>query len=293
MAARPLHLRLRLFSAAAALGACVPLGASADEIPRALSNRFRELAQSAERVLATQGPGAAIRTYEDGLLALGDDYGRVHLRLGQLYRQLGVFSEAAQHFRICDGDTRVDAVDREVICREGFDAVTAPVEVGGLREGMKVIVLEPAAFMGPLPAAARLPLGPARFVVESAEGARSEWTVDIAAPMTRFEVPHDALTPEIAGATESSDDTPRGSRWVPWATAGTGLALLATGLTLGFVNRGSLEDVRARQVDGRCGTHHCVGELADLEDRAVLADGLWISGAGVTAVGVGLWFWLD
>ena len=73
----------------------------------------------------------------------------------------------------------------------------------------------------------------------------------------------------------------------------TGLALLATGLTLGFVNRGSLEDVRARQVDGRCGTHHCVGELADLEDRAVLADGLWLSGAGVTAVGVGLWFWLD
>jgi hypothetical protein len=52
-------------------------------VPKALANRFREISQKAERALAGGDEGAAIRAYEDGLLTLGDDYGRAHLRTPQ------------------------------------------------------------------------------------------------------------------------------------------------------------------------------------------------------------------
>jgi len=278
---------------AALLGAGWPAPAAADNVPKALASRFREISQRAERALAGGDEGAAIRAYEDGLLTLGDDYGRAHLRLGQLYRKLRVFSEAAQHFRACDADVRVDAVDREVICRKGFAAVTAPLELTDAPDGARVVVLEPVAFVGPLSPETRLPLGPARLVVEAATGERAELNIDVTAPSTRVRVPNPAQVIEVEADVPSTGDAPQSRAWVGWATAGTGLAIVATGLTMGFVNRGDLEEVRARQVAGRCGATRCAGDLKDLEGRARVADGLWLGGAALTGLGVGLWFWLD
>jgi len=275
------------------LGAGWPARAAADNVPKALASRFREISQKAERALAGGDEGAAIRAYEDGLLTLGDDYGRAHLRLGQLYRKLRIFSEAAQHFRACDADSRVDAVDREVICREGFAAVTAPLELTDSPEGARVVVLEPLAFVGPVNPATRLPLGPARLVVEAASGERVELNIDVTAPSTLVRVPNPAKVVEVEADAPPPSDAPPSRAWVGWATAGTGLALVATGLTLGFINRGALDDVRARQVAGRCGPTRCAGDLKDLEQGAQVADGLWLGGAAVTGLGVGLWFWLD
>ncbi len=287
------RLAARTLALTASLGAVWPTCALADNVPKALANRFREISQKAERALAGGDEGAAIRAYEDGLLTLGDDYGRAHLRLGQLYRKLRIFSEAAQHFRACDADTRVDPIDREVICREGFTAVTAPLELTNTPEGVRVVVLEPVAFIGPIANETRLPLGPARLVVEAPTGERVELNVDVTAPSTRVRVPNPAKVVEVEADAPASEVAPPDRAWIGWATAGTGLALVATGLTLGFINRGELDDVRARQVAGRCGPTRCAGDLKDLEQGAQVADGLWLGGAAVTGLGVGLWFWLD
>ena len=124
--------------------------ARADQVDPAVAQRYADLARRAEAAFAQAGPGAAIPLYEEGLAAFPAGYGRVHLRLGQLYQQLGRNAEAAGHFKACEADARVEAIDRELICQDGLRVTTATVSLTGLPEGGRVAVIEPVAFAGPL-----------------------------------------------------------------------------------------------------------------------------------------------
>ncbi len=292
----PLPLLDRSAAAVLALAASLCPGAAAavDAVPPALAQGYAELARQGEEALNQAGPAAAIPVYEAGLARLGEPYGRVHLRLAQLHQQLGRTAEAAAHFRACGLDPRVDAIDRELVCRDGFEAATAPVTLSGATELARVLVVEPKPFAGPLASGDRLPLGSARLAVEADGHARRETGLRITAPGVTFAVEPGLRFAEDAGdpgVEHTVGHEPR--RWPALVTGAVGLALVGAGLTVGYLNRGELDDIRARQAAGRCGPKACVDDLDAASGRGTLADGLWIGGAGLTAAGVGLWFLLE
>jgi hypothetical protein len=285
-------------SVVVAVGVCVVRAAfAADTVPPDFARRFGELAARAEQALQAQGPDAAIKIYEDALLGPLGEYGRISLRLGQLYQDQKRYAEAAWYFRSCQEDERVDAVDRQVMCAEGLSAVTAPLVIEGLPPRTRVAVIEPARFNGLWAQGMRLPLGPARVGVEAPGRQRAETAITIVPPETRWEAvigpPLDDASPDLGAdaAAEAPEDAP--SRWPIYTAGGVGLGLVAGGLYLGFTDRGDLADVRSRQAGGRCGADNCRGDLNDLHGRARLADGMWIGGAALVASSALAWYLLD
>ncbi|MEZ4467369.1 MAG: hypothetical protein R3F60_03920 [bacterium] len=282
------------------------LPARADDVPEDLQRAFNQLAREAEALLQSQGPTAAIARYEKALLTDFAGYGRVNLRLGQLYQQEGRHALAAGHFKDCDEDERVDAVDRELICQDGLRASTAPLEIVGLPAGGQVVVLEPVLFAGPLRPGDRLPLGELRVVVEAPGRPPRESRLRLDGPMSWTALLGEAAPMEEAGPlrvlpadpVDPVDPVDPGGpgegavRWPAWAAAGTGVALVGTGLYLGFDNRQTLDDIRDRQQRAEC-PGSCASELSSAEGRAKLADGLWIGGAVVAASSVLLWYLFD
>ena len=303
---RPIALPLALLLAV--LG---PAIARADTVSREFLLRYNEVAQRAERALARGGAAAAIQVYEEALLSEDlTGYGRIHLRLGKLYREQDRNPEAAAHFRACRADERVDAIDRDIICLPGFDAVTAPLEITGLPEHGEVIVIEPRLFAGPHHSGKRLPKGTLKVMVEAPGREPRESVVVLDGPaswaavlgLSRRAGP---LVPDafVSDTPSDGDEDPFAaerafeeatgpSRWPAYTAAGVGLALVAGGVTLGYLNRGELDDIRSRQTSGGCKTY-CGPDLAEAENRARLSDGLWIGGAVVAASSVALWFLLD
>lgn len=275
----------------------LPRLALADDVPDDFLRAFNQVAREAEAALKQGGPDAAIARFEQALLGDLAGYGRIHLRLGQLRQQQTRYALAARHFEACMGDERVDAVDRELICQEGQRAVTAPVILEGLPPNGRVVVVEPAAFAGPLTSEQRVPLGPLTVVVEVPDHhprasdlqvtGQLRWTVVVGDPLST------PLPPGLQlghAAPPAAADT--ALRWPAWVAAGTGIALVGTGLWLGLDNQKTLDNIRDRQRNGQC-PGICARDLQDAEGTAQLADGLWIGGAVVTAGAVALWYLLD
>jgi hypothetical protein len=279
--------------------AVYPLAASAvDDVPPALAQRYADLARKGEEALNQAGPAAAIPVYEQGLTEFAEPYGRVHLRLAQLHLQLGRTAEAAAHFRACRLDLRVDAIDRDLICRDGFESATAPVTFTGTPPpDTRVVVVEPKPFAGAIASGDRLPIGSARLAVEAPGHARREMGLRVSAPGVTFGVEPGlrfAEEPDPAGGVEGGAETSAAPlRWPALLTGAAGLALIGAGLTVGYLNRAELDDIRSRQAAGRCGRAACADDLDAASGQATLADGLWMGGAGLTAAGVGLWFLFD
>ncbi len=278
------------------------LARAADDVPESFMLRFNELALRVDKVVDRDGAMAGIRLFEDALQTWGEDYGRIHLRLGVLYQELGRTAEAARHFADCRTDTRVDELDRETICTQGFEQATRPLVVTGLPEGGRVVLLEPALFAGAVRSGDPLPLGEMQLVVE-APGREPNTLAHVHdgrpfAAEVGIERRGRDLIPEgfVDGEEEPRESLvgeevePAGggaTRWPAYLTAGLGLAAVGAGVTVGLLNRGALEETRDRQRSGDCAAF-CAAELADAENTALLADGLWIGGAAVTAGGL-LW----
>lgn len=295
-------IRLRLVI----LATCLPTLVWADGASRDLMLRFNERALRAERVLEAEGPAAAIAAYEQALEET-EQFGRVHLRLGQLYQQTGDTAQAAFHFRACDRDTRVDAMDRELICRRAYEAITAPVTLTQVAPTASVTVLMPKQFAGPLASGDRLPKGPVRLAVDAPDRIRRESDLTVDGPVSwsaevGMERPRGPLIPGdfiVDGPDPVTEEPPPGvvapaseglPTWPAYAAGGLGAALIGGGLYLGFTNNSDLDDIRARQRNGGCGLKFCGSELNDAESTAGLADTLWISGTAL-ATGALVW-WL-
>ncbi len=285
---------------------------AADDVPEAFMLRFNELALQADRVAERDGPRAAIRAYEDALHSWGADYGRIHLRLGVLYQKLDMAPEAARHFADCRADQRVDELDRETICTSGFEQVARPLSITGLPDGGKVVVLEPSLFAGAIQSGDALPLGKLKLVVEVP--GHEPNTVDhqhdgapFAAEVGLEKRKRGPMVPDafVGEGDDPPDDGTGGfvqddvepvtgdaTRWPAYTAAGLGVALVGAGVTIGFMNRGDLDDIRSKQRAGDCAAF-CAQDLSDVENSAVMADALWISGAAVAASSVLWWYLFD
>ena len=111
---------------------------------RDLMARFNKLAQEGDAVHQRDGAQSAIDFYERALLDPDfEDFGRIHMRMALIHQDDRRFPEAAYHFLACMRDDRVDKVDREFICRGGYEEVTAPLLLRDLPERAQVFILEP------------------------------------------------------------------------------------------------------------------------------------------------------
>jgi hypothetical protein len=280
-----------------------------DRVSPELRARYGKLSEQAEAAARTGGAQASIEAYESALLGFAHGYGRVHLRLGQLYQGLDRKPEAAAHFRDCMNDDRVDGLDRDIICKQGLSATTAAFEFDGLPSGGRVLVLRPNLFAGPVQSGVRLPQGEVEVMVEVPDHEprratlslprEGSWQVVVGLPSLGGPLVPDGFV--------GADDGPLSGRapvgpagksgkvgtWPAWAAAGTGLALIGAGVFLGTSSGTDLDDVRSDQRNGGCGNAFCAERLADAQNKATLGDALWISGAAVTAGAVALYLWLS
>ena len=267
--------------------------------------RFNSVAAEANQVRAERGIEAAIEVYEDALTdPANEGYGQFHLRLGQLYKRIERLASAAHHFQKCSQDVRVDSVDREIICDDGFKKVTSLLYIDDLPDSAKVIVIYPEQFAGPIGSRARLPRGEVRLVVEAPDRHPREAVITLLGEqrwrarlgMTKRDGP---LVPEGFGAVDVSEPPPpkiavgQPIRWPAYTAAAVGGALLGTGIYLGIDNRTFLNNIRLRQEARRCGIDACSGDLDRAAQIANVADGLWISGAILAVSSIGFYFLFD
>jgi hypothetical protein len=284
---------------------------SRQEEVQSLKLRFNRLVRDARKVIDKQGVQAGIEFYNDALLEPeNESFGQIHLRLGNLYKKTGNLMDAAHHYRECHRDERVDQVDREVICQQGFFGVTAVLTIEDLPRGAQVVIIEPQAFAGPFKSGARLPKGPVEVMVEAPGRLPRGTTVDLYRNVVwqaLLGLPHQQgpLIPDGFVADDdpqldvllvpADSEKPRtGSRrWPAILTAGIGVALVGAGVGLGATNQTDRIELRNRQRQGFCGFDLCNSELPGLEDRARLADGLWIGGAVVQLAAIALWVIFD
>lgn len=278
--------------------------------------RFNDTANQATDAEEKHGIDVAIAVYEEALLEPeNDDYGGLHLRLGQLQTKAGRTVLAAYHFSKCVRDERVDSLDRDVICKNGFQAVTAELTVVNLPFDSVMTVVEPPQFAGPFKSGNRLPRGIIRLEVR-APGQQDEvftialnddlvWQGKTGLKKRRGPlVPDDFLVQdepkepsrkeqEIALEPVKIEPTSKGIRWPSYLTAALGVGLVGAGIGVGIDNRNYLDGIREREQSGWCAVHYCLRDFNTAKDRAQLADGLWIGGAVTMATSLVLWFLLD
>lgn len=280
---------------------------AADRVSDAIRSQFR--AVSAKALKAT--PDDAIALYEDALKGPLKGYGRVHLQLGELYQDQKRWADAAYHFKACDADSRVESIDRELVCQGGFKSATAPLE--GLPRGARARLIEPRQLAGPVRNGDRVPRGTIRLEVTVGAGkpqtasvrvdAVARWQPPVA-PSDGFiakddpkRVPDGFIADPVEPGFVTAAKTPvepagEAIRWPAFAAAGVGAALLGTGLAIGLSGRSDLDDLRARQANGMWQSSDAL-DLGRIENDATTADILLFSGAGLMASAVALWFIFD
>lgn len=276
-----------------------PLAHAVDDVSKDVLRAFNRAAAEADTV-AAKDPRQAVEIYERALLSgPARGFGRLHLRIGQIEEQLGESVLAADHFRRCMEDERVDGIDREFVCKKGFERVTAPLTVTGLPPGAVVKIIEPALFAGDHRDGARLPRGEAMLVVEADGRFPRQVVVPIDGPTVweaELGLPKGELVPEgfVDAAVDPVEPAHVGPpRWPAYAMAGLGLVLVGTGVGLGLDNRDSLSRIRDRQSAGGCGADRCRGDLDSAETSAIIADGMWMTGVGLAGGALAWWLLTD
>ncbi len=277
--------------------------------------RFNEIAQKASAAEQDGGSAAAIAVYEDAIADPANrDYGQLHLRLAQLLVQQDRFAAAAYHFDKCRKDVRVDPLDRNIICKSGYEKATAPLEIIGLPPGGTVMLLEPSEFQRDLRSGDRVPKGMIKVVVktdgrkpqisEIAVNGPRRWRAHLGMLTREGQLVPEGFLENTDGSNENSEpaldvrnaplDDGDAIRWPAYTSAVVGLALVGAGIGIGMDNRSALEALRVRQgIPGRCGPDRCNNQLGSLENKAQLADGLWIGGATVAASSILWWYLFD
>ncbi|MEE2645025.1 MAG: hypothetical protein VYD19_08840 [Myxococcota bacterium] len=161
--------------------------AQTEELSAIQSAKYLSATERAERAVEAGELQEAIEIYERALSPL-EGYGRVHLRLGQLYLRLSderlgldaaeLRARAISHLGFCADDQRVDSLDRDLLCHQKFEELTAPLEVLGVE---RAEILQPEAFRGPLRQGRRLPTGPLKLLIFVERGEQQE--IDLQLPI--------------------------------------------------------------------------------------------------------------
>lgn len=276
-----------------------PTAHAVDDVPPDVLKAFNDAAAEADKV-AGSDPAQAVEIYERALISgPARGFGRLHLRIAQIQEQRGDTTLAADHFRHCMEDERVDAIDRDFVCKKGFERVTAPLTVTGLPTDAQVKIIEPPLFAGDHRDGARLPRGEALLVVEAPDRYPRQVVVRIDGPTlweAELGLPKGELVPDgfVDAALEPVEPAGAGlPQWPAYAMAGLGLVLVGTGVGLGLDNRQTLGNIRDRQSAGDCGADRCRGDLDTAETSAAIADGMWLSGIGLAAGSLAWWLLTD
>lgn len=263
-----------------------------------LLERFNRLARRA-RNAEYEGPAAVIKIYAEAILDPEyEAYGQIHLKLGQLLKKQGRRVDAAYHFRKCFQDHRVEELDRNIICKTGYEDTTTTLEIVDAPPRSRVVILEPSLFSGPFESGGRLPLGRIRLVVEVPGYYPHESTVNLDGP-TRWVTelgmkrPKGPLVPDSflgdsqkkesseALAEETIAPPPaqaKGPSTIPyWIVGGVGAAVGTVGIIMGAdaVNKSK----QANQ------------DRDALRQRAIVGDIMGWSGFSVAA-GAAAWYLL-
>ena len=222
------------------------------------------------------------------------------MRLAQLLTQTDNLAAAAFHFVVCHRDRRVDQVDRQVMCWQGFKDATAVLTIRELPENARVSVLEPEEFAGPFVSGGRLPRGPLRLLVEVPKRRPHTSRIDLNTDRTwRAELgmstPEGPLVPDafINVSKVEKKQSPEGFHvglLPPSLTTVIGAATLGYGLYLGIETRSGVDEVRKRESQGICRLTTCPADLNTLAQDANLSDGLLIAGTVITSGGIA-WLW--
>lgn len=267
-------------------------------VSQELLERFNKLARRA-RAAKKSGAGAVTKIYAEAILDPEfQAYGYIHLKLAQLLKEQGRRVDAAHHFQKCFQDHRVDALDRNVICKTGYEDTTTTLEVVDAPPRSKVVILEPSLFSGPFESGGRLPLGRIRLVIEVPGYFPHESTVNLDGP-TRWVAemgmkrPRGPLVPDgFIGSDDNIEDEPSlnavaldepppeaktRSNLPYWIAGGLGVAVGTAGVILGndAVNK-SKQPNQDRNA---------------LRERAIVGDIMAWSGFSM-AVGAGVWYLL-
>ena len=83
------------------------------------------------------------------------------------------------------------------------------------------------------------------------------------------------------------------TRWPAYTSAIIGLGLVGVGLGIGIDNQDALSTLRTEEARGFCSAGSCDERFQRAHDRAILADGLWISGAVALASSIAFWYLFD
>ena len=231
-----------------------------------------------------------ISVYEEALSPL-EGYGRVHLRLAQLYLILASESReeeaqeqrawAARHFEQCAGDQRMNALDRDLLCRQRFREMSAPLEILGVQ---RAEILRPMAFQGVFQQGRRIPRGKVQLLITVDQGTQEEIELELPVPRDQWRW-RPVLDPRqrdiaipvdfIASTDATAAAAPSDPRMLLPGFLMLGGGIVAT--TLGMMSDLSYSTgLRSGQIFVR-----------------PAARGLWISGVLLTGAGAGwlIWKW--
>jgi hypothetical protein len=278
-------------------------GISADDEVLA---RFNRIAQKAAQARLAGGDKAAIVIYEEALLdPKYTNYGGIHLRLGQLQKVAKRNSAAAFHFRRCIEDTRVDQIDRDIICKNGFDGVTTTLTIENLPFDAQVTIVEPIQFAGPFTSGSRLPKGQVQLEVKAEGQENGIFVIVLNSPLVWQAktglrkragplIPDGFLLPKPGTDTterDMMDEGPESIRWPAYTAVVVGAALIGTGISIGHINRDRIRQIRQ---DGRDDSFYdSKTPLNDARQTAIIADSLWIGGLVCAASSVAFWYLFD
>lgn len=279
-------------------------GISADD---EILARFNQVAAEAAEVRKNGGDEAAIQIYEEALLdPRNSNYGGIHLRLGQLQKTANRNADAAFHFQKCTQDERVDLIDRDVICKNGFDSVTTTLTIENLPLDGQVTIVEPTHFAGPFQSGSRLPKGQIQLEVKAEGQENGVFVIALNGPLVWQAktglrkragplIPAGFLGPKTSEMTTEQLDVPpevaERIRWPAYTAVALGAALIGTGIVIGEKNRERLSQIRGNEASDAF--YDSKPRLDEAHEAAILADSLWISGVVCAASSVAFWYLLD
>jgi tetratricopeptide (TPR) repeat protein len=227
-----------------------------------------------------------------------DEEARMHFRVATAYYDSGRFADAAREFKLAH-----DLSQRPQLLYNLFlasrDAGDIDTAAASLRQYLAEVpdVKDREVLEARLAALEKILA--TRNAREEERQRERELPVEEQEPETPASEEEQEPEPVVqtVPAQPTAAEQPERLRWLPWTLMGTGIALVASGATVGYFG---MQDEQALKDEDACGMRPgCVpltkAEYQDLKSegkfKVVLADALWIPGAVTAAVGLTFLFW--
>lgn len=215
-----------------------------------------------------------------------DEEARMHFRVATAYYESGRFAEAAREFKLAHELSKRPQLLYNLFLASR-DAGDIPTAAASLRQYLAEApeVKDREVLEARLVALERIAATPAEQPIEEQEPEPEPVAAQEAEAPTE-EQPAASTAPEEASGTRLN--------WLPWTLMGSGVALVAGGVTVGYLG---VQD--EKKLENDCPTPaQCTLSDSEVEQlksdgkfKTTLGDALWIPGAVTAAVGLTLLIW--